>query len=141
MGSVNASCSFEGGCYCQSGVTGTKCDECAPFHTDLSSDGCEPCGECEQSLKDDLQTAVQEVEQAEGNLDTFEALYRADIEGWSVINASVEVLIEGIASNTQRLDNFEDRFDDLEAASAAVNMREEDILAAVSDCVHVRMSG
>ncbi len=140
MGSVNASCLSEGRCYCQPGVIGTKCDACAPFHTDLSSNGCEPCGECEQSLREDLQTAVQEVELAEGDLDTFEALYRADIEGWSVINASVEVLSDGIASNTQRLDDLEDRFDDLEAVSEEVDEREEGILAEVSDCTGVCMS-
>ncbi len=91
-------------------------------------------------MREDLQTAIQEVELAEGDLDTFEALYRADIEGWSVINASVEILSEGIASNTQRLDNLEDRFDDLEAVSEEVDEREEGILAEVSDCTGVCMS-
>lgn len=53
-GAINGSCSAEGECYCHPGVGGVKCDQCLPFTFNLSTSGCESCGECEQSLRSDL---------------------------------------------------------------------------------------
>lgn len=41
MGSVNGSCDMSSGqCYCKSGVSGLKCDQCLPNYYSFSPDGC-----------------------------------------------------------------------------------------------------
>ncbi len=138
VGSVGLNCSAEGRCYCQPGVTGDKCDRCAPFHSELSSTGCEPCGECEQNLREDLQTAKQELDTAEGGLDTFEALYDADTTACNAINSYVEELNETIANSTSRQDNLEDRLDSLNLTTSQLEGREIDLLAEVRPIEIVR---
>ncbi len=131
LGSVSVSCSAEGHCLCQPGVVGDKCDMCALFHTNLTSQGCEPCGECEQNLRDDLQTAVQGLNEAENNLNTFEALYEVDISAWNVINSSIRELSERIVSTSSRLNDLEYRLDNINMTSSQVERREIDILEKV----------
>ena len=41
--SNNRQCDSMGYCNCLPNVTGSKCDQCAPLHYNLSSTGCEPC--------------------------------------------------------------------------------------------------
>ncbi|GBP01913.1 Laminin subunit gamma-1 [Eumeta japonica] len=48
FGSRNLQCNAEGKCQCKPGVTGDKCDACAPNHYDFTSQGCKPCG-CSES--------------------------------------------------------------------------------------------
>ena len=52
-GAVNSSCRSNGECYCASNTIGSKCDQCELFHTNIESDGCEPCDDCVTSLREE----------------------------------------------------------------------------------------
>lgn len=47
-GSRSLQCNAEGKCQCKPGVTGDKCDICAPNHYEFTVQGCKPCG-CNES--------------------------------------------------------------------------------------------
>ncbi|UXI21544.1 Nucleolar protein 6 [Sarcoptes scabiei] len=44
IGSMNLQCSSMGQCACKPGVTGARCDRCAPNYFDFGHNGCRPCG-------------------------------------------------------------------------------------------------
>lgn len=47
MGSVGETCDLmTGQCRCKPGVTGPKCDKCAPQHYGFSEEGCKQCRVC-----------------------------------------------------------------------------------------------
>lgn len=80
-GAVNSSCTSDGQCYCQPGVGGVKCNLCEPFHFDLTSSGCEPCGECEQGLRDDLETEAERLRLVTEMAEFLRQLSEADRQG------------------------------------------------------------
>lgn len=43
LGSEHPQCDVQGRCRCRPGVTGDKCDQCLPYHFNLSSQGCTKC--------------------------------------------------------------------------------------------------
>lgn len=48
LGSRSLQCNTEGKCQCKPGVTGDKCDQCAPNFYEFGSFGCSSC-DCEQA--------------------------------------------------------------------------------------------
>ena len=98
---MNSSCTpNEGRCYCQPGVTGDKCDQCQPFHNNLSPSGCEPCGECEQTLRNDLFDVADSAVTVATNISFFQTLYDSDINGFEEIE-QLSVDINQNLSSTQ----------------------------------------
>ena len=77
----NSSCSADGQCYCQPGVGGAKCDLCEPFNFNLTSSGCEPCGGCERSLRDDLKTEDGRLCSVAEQVDLLMQLSDTDMQG------------------------------------------------------------
>ena len=60
---------------------GAKCDLCEPFHFNLTSSGCEPCGECEQSLRDDLEREAERLRLVTEMAEFLRRLSEADMQG------------------------------------------------------------
>ncbi len=89
IGSTNQSCSDDGSCYCLPGSTGIKCDECLPFHSTLSSSGCQPCSGCEHSLTLQLFAAEDSISAIRFNLSSFLALMSQDLAVNLLINSTV----------------------------------------------------
>lgn len=53
VAAVNNSCGFDGNCFCPNGTTGSKCDQCEPFYTDIGPGGCRPCDTCVTRLREE----------------------------------------------------------------------------------------
>ena len=99
MGSINSSCNPLGECNCQPGVEGTKCDSCQPFHFNLSSSGCQPCGECEQTLLDRLRDVNSILEGVVNDTELLADLTEADMTGLGeVYTTNVEIAANVTAS-------------------------------------------
>jgi len=122
VGAMNSSCTAtEGECYCQPGVVGTKCDRCDAFHTSLTSAGCEPCGECEQTLRTQLQTASSTLDTVTQDTNTFEMLFAADMQGFARVEAGVAEVRANISATSSYLTMLENRLSILGAGAATFN--------------------
>lgn len=86
------SCSSNGTCNCTPGVTATKCDQCLPFHFDLSSSGCQRCSECEVSLNMQLYSTLPLITEIQNYSDLFQQLMIEDGASDSLINSSITAL-------------------------------------------------
>ena len=121
LGVVNTSCTSQGECYCQPGVVGTKCDQCEPFHTNLSSTGCEPCGPCEQSLIDQLLTANASLTQVISNASLLAMLHEADTTGLGEVHTTYSEINADITATEVYLDTQESRLQTVNASLMSVS--------------------
>ena len=106
VGSVNDSCSPLGECYCQPGVEGTKCDSCQPFHFNLSSGGCQPCGECEQMLQARLMDADSTLEGVVNDTEQLAGLIEADETGLGEVYATNLEIAANVTASEEYLDEL-----------------------------------
>ena len=111
---------------------GDKCDLCQPFHSDLSSTGCQPCGECEQMIRARLEGASMQLTATELELELFADLYTADINGSSRIYDSLLDLEFNVTSARNLLDAVETRLNALESETIQVDGRQNLTLVEVS---------
>lgn len=89
LGSLNSSCSDDGICYCQPGVTRTYCDQCLPFHSNLSSSGCQPCAGCENILALQLSRATTTINSVQQNYSLYLRLTNVDLATNLLVNSSL----------------------------------------------------
>ena len=125
VGAVNGSCYSNGQCFCQPGVEGARCDLCQPFTFDLSPSGCEPCGECEQSLRDDLERADEILANITEQEELVMQLSAVDQEGLGQVAQVADQLREDLVEVGGRLEQ-------IEAAVASLNESYTDTLETVS---------
>lgn len=93
IGSSNQSCLDDGICYCLPGTMGTKCEECLPFYSTLSSNGCQPCDGCESMLAFQLFTTEDSIMAIRFNFSSFLSLLNHDLAFNSLINSTVYSLL------------------------------------------------
>ena len=113
IGAVSDNCSEEGECYCQPGAVGPKCDTCDTFHMALTSTGCEPCGECEQMLRTQLQTAQSTLNVTIQDTDTFGMLLDADMRGFARVSMGMTEVQSNISATRSYLNMLEARLVDI----------------------------
>lgn len=107
---MDSTCSpDEGRCTCQPGVTGVKCDQCEPYYTNLSSSGCQPCSECEQSLRTNLSSTENEQDHLSTDLLQLMLLQQANASGLEDVYMLIEPLQENLTVTEQYLDIIEAR--------------------------------
>lgn len=108
LGSVSGSCSDDGGiCYCLPAVTGTKCDQCLPFHFFLSSSGCQSCSGCEGMLVQQLTVVEAVVASSRLNMSLFLGLIRMDVTGYFMFDSTFWELIQRRIMTSLSLDSTE----------------------------------
>lgn len=95
LGSLNDSCSDNGICYCGPGVTGTKCNQCLPFHSSLSSTGCQPCAGCESMLVHDLSNAQAGITALQQNFSIIVDFTNVDLASTLINSSLLDISIVG----------------------------------------------
>ena len=114
---MNPTCSPEGRCSCQPGVVGDKCDQCEPYHTDLSSSGCQPCSQCELSLRDNLTLTEDEQNVLTAKLIQLVSLRQANASGFEEVLMLIQLLQDNVTATDQYLDDIVARLDTLNASA------------------------
>ena len=88
---------------------GVKCDQCEPYHTNLSSSGCQPCSECEQSLRTNLSSTEDEQNHLSTDLLQLLSLQQANASGLEDVYALIGLLQENVTLSEEYLDTVEAR--------------------------------
>ena len=118
-GAVNTSCSSEGLCYCQPGVGRAKCDLCRPFTFNLSTSGCESCGECELGLRDDLERENEALVAIAAQEQLVLQLSEVDRRGLGEVGGVASELAGDLEEVGERLDQIESETDSVNASYTA----------------------
>lgn len=92
LGTVDDYCTDEGQCSCLPGVTGSRCDQCLPFYSALSSAGCQPCSGCEVMLASQIASSDLELASIGTKSLFVQTLIDTDVAGNNFINMSLFIL-------------------------------------------------
>ena len=133
IGAISDNCSEEGECYCQPGAVGPKCDACDTFHTALTSAGCEPCGECEQMLRTQLETAQGTLNVTIQDTDTFGMLLDADTREFARVSVGMAEIESNISATRSYLNMLEARLADIGENVSTFNITAENTSARVGN--------
>ena len=133
IGAMSDICSEEGECYCQPGAVGPKCDTCDTFHTTLTSAGCEPCGECEQMLRTQLQGAQSTLNVTMQDTDMFGMLLDADTRGFARVSVEMTEIESNISATRGYLNVLEARLADIGENVSIFNNTAENTSARVGN--------
>lgn len=110
---MNDSCSSDGQCYCQPGVGGVKCDLCQPFTFNLSTTGCESCGDCELELRDDLERESDILNNVSREVELVMQLSEVDMRGLEEVERVRDEVRQNAESVGVMLVAMETEVDDL----------------------------
>ena len=117
LGAVSGICSSTGTCFCLQGVTGLKCDQCLPFHDNLSVLGCQRCSQCEVSLNEQLLSFLQVLSVVEYEIIKFQQEVMQDAGSDLLINSKLSSLSSLHGPLLNSLNEIEENLHDLNETS------------------------
>ena len=116
---------------------GAKCDLCEPFHFNPSASGCEPCGECEQNLRRDLEREDGRLEGVEQQADLLIQLSEVDGRGLGEVGRVSGEVGEDVEETRERLEQVQSQVDAVNASYVATRETVDDIEQTVGTYMYI----